>query len=449
MNIVIAGAGEIGSHLAVMLGEDKHSITVIDHDEERLRKVSETADVMVINGMPTSITTLEQANVDKADLFIAVSPAVEQDMNVVSAVFAKKMGAKKVIARINNDEYLQPEHNAIFTDLGIDYLFYPEKNATSEILNLLAQTGITEFVDFAGGRLKLIAYKLEAGSTMVGRALKDMYKDRQNIDYRAVAISRSGKTIIPTGTDMFEDDDLIFVLTGKEGLQEVLKSSGKANVAVRKVLILGGTRIGVMIATALEGKIEQVKLIDSDREHCEELAEELRETLIICGDIRNTDLLMEEDIGNIDAFVAVTGSAETNILSCVFAKRMGVKRTIAEIENIDYIQLAENLGVDTIINKKLITAGRIFRFTMGSNVQSMKLLNGSEAEVLEFIVKAGSPITKGKIRDINFPKNATIGGIIRGDRSFIAVGDSELQPYDRVVVITLPAAISKVSKFFE
>ncbi|MDR0737957.1 MAG: Trk system potassium transporter TrkA [Prevotellaceae bacterium] len=448
MKIVIAGAGEVGSHLAMMLGEGHHSITVIDHDEDRLRKAAEAVDLMAIHGMPTSIATLERAHVDKADLFIAVSPSVEQDMNVVSAAFAKKMGAKKVIARINNDEYLQPEHNAIFTDLGIDYLFYPEKNAVVEILNLLSQTGTTEFMDFSGGHLQLIAYKLEEGAPVINKSLNEV-SGSHSIDYRAVAISRNGKTIIPTGADKFKEDDLVFIVTNKEGIQDALKDSGKSNVNVRKVLILGGTRIGVMLAAALEGKVEQVKLIDSDREHCERLAEELPETLIICGDIRNTDLLMEEDICNIDAFVAVTGSSETNILSCIFAKRMGVKKTIAEIENIDYIHLAENMGVDTIINKKIITAGRIFRFTMGSNVQSIRLLNGSEAEVLEFIVKSGSPVTKGKIRDIDFPKNAVIGGVVRGNTNFIAVGDSEIKPYDRVVVVSLPSVISMVSKFFE
>jgi trk system potassium uptake protein TrkA len=449
MKIVIAGAGEVGSHLAMMLYEEHHSITVIDHDEDRLRHVAETADVMVISGMPTSMAVLEQANVDKADLFIAVSPSLEQDMNIVSAAFAKKMGAKKAIARINNDEYLQPEHNVIFADLGIDYLFYPEKNATTEILNLLAQTGSTEFVTFSGGNLQLIAYKLDAHAPIIDKMLKDVYQDYQNINYRAVAISRNGSTIIPHGADTFKENDVVFILTNKEGLQEVMKSSGKTILDVQKVLILGGTRIGVMLAAALEGKIGQVKLIDANREHCEALAEQLRDTLVICGDIRDTDLLMEEEIGNIDAFVAVTGSSETNILSCVFAKRMGVKKTIAEIENIDYISLAKNMGIDAIINKKLVTAGRIFRFTLGSNVQSLKLLNGSEVEVLEFIVKAGSPITKGMIKDIKFPDNAILGGVMRGSQSFIAVGESEIKPYDRVIVVTMPSATSKVSRFFE
>jgi trk system potassium uptake protein TrkA len=449
MKIIIAGAGDVGGHLAKMLGEGDHTITVIDHDEDRLRRVSEAADLMVIEGLSTSIATLEQANVDKVDLFIAVNPSVEQDLNIVSAILAKKMGAKKAIARINNDEYLQPENTSMFTDLGIDYLFYPEKNAINEILNLLDQTGSIEFMNFSGGRLKLVAYKLDEGAPVIDKKLKEIYSNGNVIDYRAVAISRNGKTIIPTGEDEFKEDDLVFIISNSEGVKDAMIRSGKINIEVNKVLILGGTRIGVMLAKAIEGKIERVKLIDSDREHCEKLAEELSETLVICGNIRNTDLLMEEDVSNLDAFVAVTGSSETNILSCVFAKRMGVKKTIAEIENIDYIKLAENMGVDTIINKKLITAGRIYRFTMGSNVQSMKLLNSSDAEVLEFIVKSGSTITKGKLRDLDFPKDAIIGGVVRGDANFIAVGDSEIKPYDRVVVVTLPAATAKVSKFFE
>ncbi len=448
MKIVIAGAGDVGSHLAKMLVEEFHTITVIDHDESRLRKVSEVGDLLVIHGMPNSIEMLEQAGVNKADLFIAVYPAVEQDVNIVSAMFAKQMGAKKVISRINNDEYLQSEHSTLFTDMGIDYLFYPEKNAVAEILDLLQQTGSTEFMDFSGGRLQLIAYKLEANAPIVDKVLRDISESDKMIEYRAVAITRNGKTIIPTGKDEFKKDDLVFIISSREGASEVMKRSGKSNIKVNKLLILGGTAIGVMLATALEEEVTTVKLIDADRERCDELAEKLNNTLVINGDIRNTDLLIEEDVKSVDAFVAVTGSSETNILSCILAKRLGVKKTIAEIEDIDYIQLAENMGVDTVINKKLLTASRIFRFTMGSNVQSMKLLNGSKAEVLEFIVKADSLITKGKIRDLDFPKDAIIGGVMRGDEAFIAVGDSEIKPYDRVVVVTLPSAIHKINKFF-
>ncbi len=445
---MIAGAGDVGSHLAKMLVEEYHTVTVIDHDEDRLRHVAEVGDLLVIHGRSTSLDTLEKANVDKADLFIAVSPSEEQDMNIVSSVFAKQMGAKKVIARVNNEEYLKPEHHMLFTDMGIDSLFYPEKNAVSELLDLLEQTGTTEFMDFSGGRLQLLAYKLDAKAPIVDKLLRDVEHENKEIEYRAVAISRDGKTIIPSGSDEFRVGDLVFVISNSSAIKEVISHSGKVSIDVKKVLILGGTRIGEMLAVALEDKVANVKLIDSDRERCEQLAEELDETLVINGDIRDTDLLKEEDVANMDVFVAVTGSSETNILSCILAKRLGVKKTIAEIEDIDYIKLAENMGVDTVINKKLLSASRIFRFTMGANVQSMRLLNGSEAEVVEFIVKADSLITKKRIRDLDFPKDAIIGGVVRGEDCFIAVGDSQIQPYDRVVVVALPAVLNKVNKFF-
>ncbi len=450
MNIVIAGAGEVGSHLAKLFVEENHNVSVIEHDEQRLRRVAELGDLLSVHGNPTSLETLERANVDKADLFIAVSPSQEQDMNIVSAIFAKQLGAKKVIARVNNDEYMKTEHSTTFAAMGIDYLFYPEKNAVREILDLLKATGSTEYMSFANGKLELIAYKLEEGAPVIDKMLKDLsHAEKGGLDYRAVAITRAGKTIIPSGNDEFKTDDTVFIISSQEGAEEVMSQSGKSNIDVKNVLILGGTRIGEMLASALEHEATKVKLIDADRERCEVLAEKLSDTLVIHGDIRNTELLIEEDVKNMDVFVAVTGSSETNILSCILAKKLGVKKTIAEIEDIDYISLAENMGVDTVINKKLLTASRIFRFTMGSNVQSVRLLNGSEAEVLEFIVKSDSPITKAPIKDLHFPKDAIIGGIIRGDSCFIAVGDSQIKPYDRVVVVTLPSAIQWVNKFFK
>jgi len=448
MNIVIAGAGDVGSHLAKLLVEENHSITVIEYDSERLRRVSELGDLLAINGHPTSFETLERANADKADLFIAVSPSKDQDMNIISAVFAKQMGAKKVIARVNNEEYMNPEHSTVFAAMGIDYLFYPEKNAVHEILDLLKATGSTEYMKFSNGSLQLIAIKLEEGAPIINKMLKDFAVVDKGIDFRAVAIARGRKTIIPDGADEFKVDDTVFIISDREGAKKVMSHSGKSNIDVKQVLILGGTRIGAMLAAALEDEEVKVKLIDADRERCEQLAEQLSNTLVIHGDIRNTELLMEEDVKNVDVFVAVTGSSETNVLSCILAKQLGVKKTIAEIEDIDYIPLAENMGVDTVINKKLLTVNRIFRFTMRANVQSVRLLKGSEAEVLEFIVQADSPITKAQVKDLHFPKGAIIGGVIRGNSSFIAVGDSQIKPYDRVVVVTLPPAVNAVSKFF-
>ena len=448
MKIVIAGAGEVGSHLAKMLSNEYNDLTIIDNNESRLNKLAEFVDIVTVEGSPTSIRTLEKAGVPEADLFIAVSPALEQDVNLISAMLAKKMGSKKVTARINNDEYLDHENKLLFTELGIDLLFYPEKIAAYEIIDLLRQTGTTEFMEFARGKLQMVVFRLEDGAPLISKSIYDLSAPDGEILFKAVAIARNGTTIIPNSEVKFQENDLVFVISTKEGVTEAMSFSGKNEIDIKRLMIVGGGRIGEMLARKLERDVEHIKIIEQRKERCEYLSEILNKSLIINGDGRNSDLLLEEDVKNMDAFVAVTSSSETNILSCVAAKKVGVGKTIAEVENIEYIKLAEGMGVDAVINKKLITAGRIFRFTLSNKVRSIKCLNGSDAEILEFIVNPNSLITTGPVKDLNFPKEAIIGGIIRGNESFIAKGDTNIKPYDRVVVFALPTALAKVNKFF-
>jgi len=448
MKIIIAGAGDVGSHLAKMLSNEYHDLIIIDNDETRLNHVAEISDVVTVFGSPTSIKTLSLAGAAHADLFIAVSPAQEQDVNIISALLAKKMGSAKVTARINNDEYLQNENKILFTEMGIDLLFYPEKIASHEIIDLLKQTGTSEFMDFSGGKLQLIVFRLDDGAPLIDKTMSELALFSEDPPYRAVAIARDGTTIIPRGATRFKEHDLVFVISKRTGVQEAMSYSGKNNIDVKRLMIVGGGKIGELVAKKLENTVDYIKLIERKKERCDVLTERLSKTLIINGDARNTDLLIEEDVNDFDAFVAVTSSSETNILSCVMAKKMGVAKTIAEVENIDYIKLAEGMGVDAVINKKLITASRIFRFTLSNNVQSIKCLNGSDAEILEFIANPNSSITKDKIKNLGFPKDAIIGGVIRGNHSYIALGDTEIKPYDRVVVFALPSALKKVNKFF-
>lgn len=448
MKIIIAGAGEVGSHLAKMLSNESNDLTIIDSKESNLNKLAQIADVVTVLGNPTSISTLEQAGAATADLFIAVSPAQEQDVNLISALLAKKMGSKKVTARINNDEYMHHENKLLFTEMGIDLLFYPEKIASYEISDLLKQTGTTEFMEFARGRLQMVVFRLDDGAPLIQKHVYDMLNLGNYTPYKAVAISRNGETIIPDKEQRFQENDLVFVICTRDGVREAMSYSGKNEIDIKKLMIVGGGRIAEMLARKMQDSVEIIKIIEQKPERCEYLAESLPKALIINGDGRNTDLLIEEDIKDFDAFVAVTSSSETNILACVAAKRMGVPETIAEVENIEYIKLAEGMGVDAVINKKLSTAGRIFRFTLSNKVRSIKCLNGSDAEVLEFIVNPGSTITKGPIKDLHFPKEAIIGGIIRGDESFIANEYTVIQPYDRVVVFALPQVLSKVNNFF-
>ncbi len=448
MKIVVAGAGEVGSHLAKMLSQEKHEITIIDKSEDRLRVAAEAADLITVQGQPTSIATLLRAGVSKADLFIAVSPASDQDVNLVSAILAKKLGAKKVSARINNEEYQSNDNKLLFTELGIDSLFYPEKIAAAELVKLLKQTATSEFMDFSNGKLQLVVFKLDDGAPLIDLTVADFIGEEGDAKYRAVAITRDSETIMPRKDTVFKLDDVVYVISKKEGVDSVLGFSGREKVAVNKLMILGGGRIAESMAKQLEKSIEHIKIIELREERCNYLSEVLNKTLVINGDGRNSDMLIDEDIEAYDAFVAVTSSSETNILSSVIAKKMGVPKVIAEVENFEYIKLAEGMGVDTVINKKLITAARIFRFTLSNKVRSIKVLNGTNAEVLEFIVNPNSKITTAKIRDLGFPQDAIIGGVIRGNDTFMINGDSIIKPYDQVVVFSPPEIVSKVDKFF-
>lgn len=448
MKIVIAGAGEVGCHLAKMLSEGYHEITIIDSDEERLALVTESMDVLTVQGNPTSINILKAAGVDKADLFVAVSPAREQDVNLVAALIAKKLGAKKVTARINDAEYLNPDNKLMFTELGIDLLFYPEKIAATEIGDLLKQSDVSDFVDFARGQLQMVVFRIEEGSKMLNMSSADFPYPLDSLPFRVVAIARGGETIIPGPDTLFKRGDMVYVISRRDYVGELMSWSGRQYLDIKRLTILGGGRIGEMVAAQFEKTAEFVKIIEISRERCEVLSENLSRTLVINGDGRNSDFLYEEDIKSCDAFVAVTSSSETNILACVAAKRMGVAKTIAEVENIEYIKLAEGMGVDAVINKKVITAGRIFRFTMSTKVRTVKVIGGADAEVIEYIVNPDSKITKGPIREVNFPKDAVIGGIIRGNEAFIAAGETQIKPYDRVVIFALPTALGRIEKFF-
>ena len=358
MKIVIAGAGEMGSHLARMLSGNGHDITIIDSDQKLLSEVGSLADVITVEGDSTTFAVLREASVRKCDLFIAVNH--EENDNVVAAMLAKKLGARKSIARIDNNEYLEPNNKEMFIDMGIDYLFYPEKVAAREVINLLGHTSTTEYVDFSSGKLSLVVFRLEPASPLVGEVLTGFDDDQAPLSYRTVAITRGGQTIIPREGEQFMEGDVIYVIARQDAVREVMEFSGQSNIEIKNMMILGGSRIGIRIATELQDEVN-IKLIDYNAEKA---------------------------------------------------------------------------------------ASNIFRFTMSTDVQAIKCLTGSEAEVLEFIVKPNSPATKVRIKDLGLPEDTIIGGIVRGDKVFIAVDNMEIIPYDRVVVFAMPGSVGKVGYYF-
>ncbi|RLD39575.1 MAG: Trk system potassium transporter TrkA [Bacteroidetes bacterium] len=446
MNIVIAGDGEVGLHLAQELSAlENQNITIVDPHEDLIKMVGSHTDLLAITGDSTSVEVLQNANVRKADLLISVLH--DEKINLLTAALGKQLGAKKTIARINNLEYLRPENQERFKNIGVDSLICPEDIVSKEIADLLKQTAATEIFDFSGGKLSLFLIKLKENAPVVNKTLNDIVSLYPHLDFRAVAIHRNSNTIIPKGDDKFQVNDLAYVITKPGGINDLLKLGGKQKLDIKNVMIVGGGRVGRSTARKLE-KSFRVKLFEKDKDKSLQLADKLEHTLVINGDARDIQLMEDEDIRGMDAFIAVTDSSETNILSCLYARKFGVKRTIALVENIDYIDISQNIGIDSIINKKLSTASYIVRFTMHAEVTSIKCLSGINAEVMELVANPHSSVTKKPIKDLNVPKRAIIGGVIRGNDSYIAVGDFQIEEGDKVVVFSMPEAINKVDKLF-
>ncbi len=447
MKIIIAGAGEVGTYLAKMLYSVEHDIIVIDNDEENLKKIDSSHDVMAVNGSATSIATLKEADIKRTDLLIAVTPI--EEVNMTAAALAKKLGAKKVIARINNHEYLDDLNRKFIFQMGIDSIVYPEILASREIVSMLKQTGTNKRFEFSTGHLSLYILKLDnPKSPMIGKSLIDVANANLAHDYRTVAIIRNSETIIPRGNTVLEINDLAYIVTSQEGIQQLIKYSNKEDFQIKNIMILGGSRIGKKVAKAVENKFN-VKILEIEKNKAFELADELDNTLVVNADGTNIDILKEEGIEKMDAFIAVTGKSETNILTCTLAKKFGVKKTIAEIENFDYMQIANNMGIDSVVNKKLIAASNIFKFTMSAEVPTVQCLTGTDAEALELVVHKNSLVTKKTVKELNFPKDALLGGVIRGNTSFIAKGDTRLQEDDKVIVFALSTALKKVNQLFK
>lgn len=446
MRIVIAGMGDVGYHLAKQLSSEEHDIIAIDQNQQRLSYSDSMADILTISGSSTNISTLREARVDKADLFVAVTSF--EEVNVTSSILAKKLGAKKTIARIGNSEYLDKHVDINFADIGVDFMIYPEELAAREVVNLILRSAATDVMDFEGGKLSVIGLRLDKDAPVIKKTIVEIAKEFESFDFRIVALHRNFRTMIPKGNDRFLPNDQVFVIAKPEGNSVVMKLAGKEDIKFDNIMILGGSKIGRRVAELLEDKMT-VKLIESDEEKSLQLADSLTSTLVIKGDGRDIDLLAQEGIIDVDAFVAVTEDAETNIITCLLAKHLGVKKAIALVDKVDYIPLTQTIGLDSLINKKLIAANNISRFIRKSEVLALSTLEGIDADIMEYVVQPNSMITKKPIKDLNFPKEAIIGGIIRGDETIIAVGDTKIQNGDKVVVFSLPGGVKQTEKFFK
>ena len=443
MKIIIAGAGEVGTHLAKLLARENFDIALLDEDPERLKNLESSYDLITYSGSPTSINVLKETGVEGVDLFIAVTPL--ESINMTACMLATNLGAKKTLARIDNYEYLLPKNRDFFEKLGVNHLIYPEVLAAEEIAESLKTNWLRQNLSFCNNALILLGIKVRSNASILNKKFNSGFFDNEN--YRVVAIKRLNKTIIPIGNDEIQANDIVYFMTVPDQLRHVQKQAGKEEVEIKNIMILGGTKIAQKTLRTLPNSYN-IKVIESDKTKSYSLAEKFNNSLIINCDGRNIEALKEEGIEEMDAFVAVTANSESNILACMAAKRLGVRKTVAEVENIDYIMLAESMDIGVVINKKMIAASYIYQLTLDADVLNVRTLTSADAEVVEFVAKAGSKITRSKIKDLRIPDNVNIGGYVRDGKGFIVNGSSVIMPNDHVIVFCVSSAIRKMETYF-
>ncbi len=445
MRIVIAGAGAVGTHLAKMLAVENENVVLIDESEEKLGKLESSFDLQAIVGDPTKISALKNAGVDNADLFVAVTP--DESRNLNSCILAHYLGADKTIARIDNYEYLMPKHKEFFKSLGVDSLVYPEQLAAEEISISIKYSWMRQMLEFGNGSLVMIGVKIRENAQIKDIPLKELSSD---IPYHVVAIQRGDETIIPRGNDVILVNDIVCFMTTRDYISYMRSICGKEEFSdVKSIIVMGGSRIAVRTTKLVPDNID-IKIIESDINRCHKLLELVDDRImVINGDARDPELLRNEGIDHTDIFIALSDNSETNILACLAAKRAGVHRTVSEIENLDYISMAESMDIGSVINKKKLAASAIFQMMLNTDVSSVKCLTFINAVVAEFPVNDDCYITRKPVKSLGLPNGANIGGLIRNGEGMHVTGNTMIQPGDHVVIFCLEHVLKKLEKFFK
>ncbi len=442
MKIIIAGAGEVGTHLAKLLSDEEQDIVIMDTEESKLAAL-ENYNLMTYQGSATSFDDLEQVGAGTCDLFIAVTPF--EARNILACTLAKSTGARKTVARIDNSDYLLQERREYFAARGIDHLIYPENLAAKEMGNSMKRTWVRNWYELFDGELIVVGVKIRSNSSLVGHKLKDL-ANISNVMHVS-AVKRNRETIIPSGDDCIMENDIAYIATTHDHIAEVMAMCGKTDIDVKKVLVMGGGEITEQLLMRESAKYK-FKVLEADKERCQYLADKFPRCNVVNGDARDTDVLEEEGIADYDVFIALTDTSETNIVGCMMAKEHGIRKTIAQVENLRYFSEAEALNIGTIINKKLLASSRIFQIMLDSDPDNAKSLALADAEVAELVVKEGSKVTRAAVKDLCLDRDMTIAGLVRAGEGYLVTGASKLQAGDHVVVFCLSGGLHKIEKYF-
>lgn len=446
MNIVIAGAGDVGFHLAQLLESENQSITLIDEDEDVLEYAANHLDVKTIRGDASSIGILLASGVQKADLFLGVS--THEPTNLLACILAKKFGAKMTLARVSNPEYLHKDQKENFAEIGIDNLFSPRALAVKEVSRLLRRVSATDIFEFEDGKISIIGFTADNSSSIVGKTFRQLSEEASDNHLRVIVVLRDDQTIIPTKDMIIYAGDHIYLSTDLKEFENVNKYVGKTLKKIQKVMIIGGSPLAISTAKELE-KDFSITLVADTEEACKECARVLKNTLVVRGKPNNTILLHEEGLTKMDAFIALTPNSETNIISSLMAEKEGVYKTIALVDNSAYTHISQNIGIDTIINKKILAANNIFRYVRKGKIEAIASFHGVDAEIIQFIIHRTNKLTKHTLGELHIPKEAVVAGVIRDDHGIIPTKDFTLQLHDKVIIFVLPSAIKTVEEIFK
>lgn len=445
MKIIIAGAGEVGFHLAKMLTNEAQDLYIIDQNIERLQYVQNHIDVIGIKGDATSLGVLKEAKISSCDLLIAATSI--EEINMLICMIGKKLGAKKTIARLTNYETSLNELETFFKEMGVDTIISPVELASKEIQRLVNQSLFTDDYEFENGKLSVFGIAIGNNSQLINKSIVDTSYLNPNQSFKPLVFLRQGKTLMVQADSVLKENDIVYFIATPDGIKEVTNICGQDCYEIKNIMILGASRIAVLTAELLEKKYN-VTLIEENKIRAEEVAEKLKKTLVINADGRDVSILEEENIDDMDAFIALTGNSETNIITSLVAKSHGVRKTIARVENMDYINLSQNIGIDTLINKKIIAANEIIKYIRKGEVQAIANLHGVDAEIIEFKVKANTKITSKPLRELKLPKSVNVAGIIRNNKGFIPFGDFQIQEGDKAVVFVQNKDIEDIEEFF-
>ena len=448
MRAIVVGAGEVGFDVARLLALEKHDVTVIDIDDTALEVVRSRLDVMTIHGGGTSAEVLQDCGVKQADILIAVTTIDE--VNLVSCMLANRLGVKTTVARVRSDVISNSQSVIRALDFGIDILIHPEESTAQEVTRLIRRANATDVLTFADGRLNLVGIRLDAESPVLGMQLTEVTRQLEKIPFRLVGVSRGIRTIMPHGETRLQKNDQVFVFARPKHIPHVSRLFGKSDRRIQNVMILGGTKVGALVARQLgHKKFKSIKLVEPDLATAEQVARELANVLVIHGDAADIDLLVTEGLGEMDAFVAVTDDEESNLVACLMAKHLGVYKTVALLSKGAYVPISQAIGLDAAVSKKLAISREILHFLRGKHVLSVATVHGLDVEILEIEARPRAPITRKPLSELKLPADLVIGAVLHGKHVEVATGDTHISPGDRSIVFVRSRSIPQAERLFE